>query len=253
MWWIRSATRANGRTAPNTTPIASSIPTRSTHSWRLGRRWRWLYRLGAVSSTSATDGDDTWATNVELSRRLWTWCTEREVRFTYASSASTYGDGSNGFDDDSTPTALDRLRPLSLYGWTKHAFDLTVARRLANARERPPQWVGLKFFNVYGPNEYHKGKMISVVKIKYDEIMAGGPARLFRSAVPGLADGAQARDFIWVGDVVDTMLWLFDNPNVNGLSIWAPAERGPTSISRTRCATRRVSRAPWTSSTRPRN
>jgi ADP-L-glycero-D-manno-heptose 6-epimerase len=176
-----------------------------------------VFHLGAVSSTSAINGDDTWATNVELSRRLWTWCAGNETRFIYASSASTYGDGANGFDDDPAPAALELLRPLSLYGWTKHAFDLTVARRLAVARERPPQWVGLKFFNVYGPNEYHKGGMISVVKIKYDEIAAGGPARLFRSEVPGLADGEQARDFIWVGDVVDVMLWLLDNPEVNGL------------------------------------
>ena len=176
-----------------------------------------VFHLGAVSSTSATDGDHTWATNVELSRRLWMWCAEREVRFIYASSASTYGDGANGFDDDGNLAALERLRPLSLYSWTKHAFDLSVARRLAVARERPPQWVGLKFFNVYGPNEYHKGSMISVVKVKYDEIAAGGPARLCRSEVPGLPDGQQARDFIWVGDVVDVMQWLFDNPGVNGL------------------------------------
>jgi len=176
-----------------------------------------VFHLGAVSSTSATDGDLTWATNVELSRRLWMWCAERGVRFAYASSAATYGDGSNGFDDDGNPAVLERLRPLNLYGWTKYAFDLSVARRLAVARERPPQWVGLKFFNVYGPNEYHKGDMISVVKVKYDELAAGGPARLFRSEIAGLPDGAQARDFIWVGDVVDVMLWLFDNPDVNGL------------------------------------
>jgi ADP-L-glycero-D-manno-heptose 6-epimerase len=176
-----------------------------------------VFHLGAVSSTSATDGDRTWAANVELSRKIWTWCTEREVRLIYASSASTYGDGSNGFDDDGSPQGLERLRPLSLYAWTKHAFDLSVARRLAVARERPPQWAGLKFFNVYGPNEYHKDWMISVVKVKYDEIAAGGPARLFRSEVPGLPDGAQARDFIWVGDVVDVLLWLFDNQGVNGL------------------------------------
>jgi ADP-L-glycero-D-manno-heptose 6-epimerase len=173
--------------------------------------------LGAVSSTTATDGDRTWATNVELSRRLWIWCADRGVRFVYASSAATYGNGLHGFDDENAAHALERLRPLNLYGWTKHAFDLTVARRLAIARERPPQWAGLKFFNVYGPNEYHKGSMISVVKVKYDEIAAGGPARLFRSDVPGLADGDQARDFIWVGDVVDVLLWLLDNPGVQGL------------------------------------
>jgi ADP-L-glycero-D-manno-heptose 6-epimerase len=176
-----------------------------------------VFHLGAVSSTSATDGDHTWATNVELSHRLWTWCADREVRFVYASSAATYGDGGAGFDDDNSPKTLELLRPLNLYGWTKHAFDLAVARRLAVVRERPPQWAGLKFFNVYGPNEYHKGNMISVVKIKYDEIAAGGPARLFRSTVPNLPDGAQERDFIWVGDVVDVLLWLLDNPEVNGL------------------------------------
>jgi ADP-L-glycero-D-manno-heptose 6-epimerase len=176
-----------------------------------------VFHLGAVSSTSTVDGDRTWAANVELSRRLWTWCADRGVRFLYASSAATYGDGSRGFDDDGSPVALERLRPLNLYGWTKHAFDLSVARRLAVGRVRPPQWVGLKFFNVYGPNEYHKGTMISVVKIKYDEITAGGPARLFRSEIADLPDGEQARDFIWVGDVVNVLLWLFDNPGVNGL------------------------------------
>ncbi len=176
-----------------------------------------VFHLGAISSTTSLDGDLTWDTNVELSRRLWTWCGERGVRFVYASSASTYGNGANGFDDDGGAAALEKLRPLNLYGWTKHAFDLMVARRLAAARERPPQWAGLKFFNVYGPNEYHKGHMISVVKVKYDEIAAGGPARLFRSETPGVADGAQARDFIWVGDVVDVLLFLFDTPGVNGL------------------------------------
>jgi ADP-L-glycero-D-manno-heptose 6-epimerase len=176
-----------------------------------------VFHLGAVSDTIARDGDHTWGTNVELSRRLWEWCAERGVRFVYASSAATYGDGRAGFDDEFALPALQQLRPLNLYGWTKHAFDLTVARDLLNRRDRPPQWAGLKFFNVYGPNEYHKARMISVVKIKYDEVAAGGPARLFRSDRPGLADGDQRRDFIWVGDVVDVMLWLLDTPSVCGL------------------------------------
>jgi ADP-L-glycero-D-manno-heptose 6-epimerase len=176
-----------------------------------------VFHLGAVSETTAIDGDHTWATNVELSRRLWDWCADRGVRFVYASSAATYGDGAQGFDDDPALAALERLRPLNLYGWTKHAFDLLVTRDLAKRRERPPQWVGLKFFNVYGPNEYHKGKMISVVKVKHDEVASGAPARLFRSDIPGLPDGAQARDFIWVGDVVDVLLWSMDTPAVNGL------------------------------------
>ncbi len=170
-----------------------------------------VFHLGAISETTATDGDLAWETNVALSWRLWQWCAANSARFVYASSASTYGDGSAGFDDD--PALLRSLRPLNLYGWTKHAFDL----RVLAAEAAPPQWAGLKFFNVYGPNEYHKGKMISVVKNKHDEVAAGQPARLFRSDQAGLADGAQRRDFIWGGDVVDVMLWLLDRPAVSGL------------------------------------
>ena len=176
-----------------------------------------VYHMGAISDTTVRDGDAAWATNVELSRHIWHWCANHGVRLIYASSAATYGDGSSGFVDDVAPAALKRLRPLNLYGWTKHAFDLWAARAIASRQTHPPQWVGLKFFNVYGPNEYHKRGMISVVKVKYDEIAEGGAARLFRSTEPGLADGAQRRDFIWVGDVVDVALWLLDSPGVCGL------------------------------------
>jgi ADP-L-glycero-D-manno-heptose 6-epimerase len=174
-----------------------------------------VFHLGAISSTTATDGDLVWATNVELSLRLWQWCAARGTRLVYASSAATYGDGAAGFDDDIA--ALSGLRPRNLYGWSKHAFDLHVARMLATGEPRPPQWVGLKFFNVYGPNEYHKAGMISVVKVKYDDIVAGHKPLLFRSDRPGMADGEQSRDFIWVGDVVDVMLWLLDTSGVSGL------------------------------------
>ena len=174
-----------------------------------------VIHLGAISETTATDGDLTWATNVELPLRLWRWCADHSVRLIYASSAATYGNGFAGFEDGLD--GLDRLRPMNLYGWTKHAFDLRVGRMLERGEPRPPQWVGLKFFNVFGPNKYHKGPMISVVKVKFDEIMAGGPARLFRSDVAGLPDGAQRRDFIWVGDVADAILWLLDKPHVSGL------------------------------------
>jgi len=165
-----------------------------------------VYHLGAISATTAVDGDETWQTNVELSLKLWNWCAARGAKFVYASSGATYGNGTEGFDDD--PGRLDRLRPLNLYGWTKHAFDLAVMRKVVRGERRPPQWAGLKFFNVYGPNEYHKASMISVVKVKYDEVAKGGPARLFRSDVPCLPDGDQRRDFIHVDDVVDVMLWL---------------------------------------------
>ena len=174
-----------------------------------------VFHLGAISSTTAADGDLVWASNVELSLRLWRWCAERGVRFVYASSAATYGDGSQGFADGLE--GLGRLAPLNLYGWSKHAFDLQVARMVAAGGRLPPQWAGLKFFNVYGPNEYHKGHMVSVVKVKHDEILAGKAPRLFRSDRTDVADGAQLRDFIWVGDVVDVLLWLLDTPGVSGL------------------------------------
>jgi ADP-L-glycero-D-manno-heptose 6-epimerase len=174
-----------------------------------------VYHLGAISETTAIDGDLVWKTNVELSWRLWQWCAGRRVRFVYASSASTYGDGTQGFVDD--PAGLKALKPLNLYGWSKHVFDLRVQAALQRGQQAPPQWAGLKFFNVYGPNEYHKGSMVSVVKVKFDDVAAGGAPRLFQSDQAGLEDGAQARDFIWVGDVVDVMLWLLDTPGVSGL------------------------------------
>jgi ADP-L-glycero-D-manno-heptose 6-epimerase len=193
-----------------------------------------VFHLGAISETTATDGDLVWATNVELSLRLWKWCAHHGVRMVYASSAATYGDGAEGFDDDIV--ALDRLRPLNLYGWTKHAFDRAVARMIRDGGPRPPQWAGLKFFNVYGPNEYHKGSMVSVVKVKRDEIAAGHAPRLFRSDRPGLADGEQRRDFIWVGDIVDVLTFLLDSPGVNGLfNLGTGAARSYADLARAVC------------------
>jgi ADP-L-glycero-D-manno-heptose 6-epimerase len=178
---------------------------------------RAVVHMGAISSTTERDGDLTAATNITLSLALWDWCAAHAVPLIYASSAATYGDGTAGFDDDASLPALARLRPLNLYGWSKHAFDRRVADLIARGRRRPPHWAGLKFFNVYGPNEYHKGQMISVVKRKADEIAAGKPATLFRSHRADIPDGHQARDFIWVGDCVDVVLWLLDHPEVSGL------------------------------------
>ena len=174
-----------------------------------------VIHLGAISDTTATNGDLVWATNVELSWRLWQWCASCRTPFIYASSASTYGNGDQGFDDD--PARLQALRPLNLYGWTKHAFDLRVQAALAANEPAPPQWAGLKFFNVYGPNEYHKGNMVSVVKNKYDDLAGDRAPRLFRSDDPAIPDGAQARDFIHVNDVAAVIQWLLDTPSVSGL------------------------------------
>lgn len=174
-----------------------------------------IFHLGAISETTATDGDLVWATNVELPLKLWHWAAANGARMVYASSAATYGNGAAGFEDGMEH--LERLHPLNLYGWSKLAFDRAVARLLAAGGPRPAQWAGLKFFNVYGPNEYHKGPMVSVIKVKHDEIVAGKAPRLFRSDRPDVADGEQKRDFIWVGDVVDVMLWLLETPAACGL------------------------------------
>ncbi len=174
-----------------------------------------VFHLGAISDTSATDGDEVWRTNVELPRMLWRWCAQHRAPMVYASSASTYGNGDAGFEDDLD--ALPSLRPTTLYGWSKHAFDLRVAKVVRAGGPRPPQWAGLKFFNVYGPNEYHKGSMVSVVKVKHDDVLAGHAPKLFRSIRRGMPDGQQMRDFVWVGDVVDIMLWLLARPEVSGL------------------------------------
>jgi ADP-L-glycero-D-manno-heptose 6-epimerase len=177
-----------------------------------------IVHMGAISATTARDADLVFDVNVNLSTRLWRWCAERGVRFIYASSAATYGDGGEGFDDDPSPEALARLRPLNAYGWSKHFFDRRVMSLVAEEGERvPPQWVGLKFFNVFGPNEYHKGPMQSVVAQKFPLVAGGHPITLFKSYHPKYDDGGQMRDFIYVEDCVDVILWLLENPAVTGL------------------------------------
>ncbi|MBI3451948.1 MAG: ADP-glyceromanno-heptose 6-epimerase [Rhodospirillales bacterium] len=176
-----------------------------------------IVHLGASSSTTETDVDFILDNNFRLSSALWDWCADREKRLIYASSAATYGDGAAGFDDDASPATLARLRPLNPYGWSKHLFDRLVAKRLAGEATRPAQHVGLKFFNVYGPNEYHKGGQRSVVDQIYPVAAAGQAFPLFKSHNPNYPDGGQMRDFIWVGDCVAVMLWLLDNPKINGL------------------------------------
>jgi ADP-L-glycero-D-manno-heptose 6-epimerase len=176
-----------------------------------------VFHMGAVTSTTETDADLIIQTNLALSLRLWEWCARHDARFIYASSAATYGDGAQGFDDDGAIEALAKLKPLNPYGWSKHAFDRRVARLVASNAPRPKQWAGLKFFNVYGPNEHHKGAMKSVAAQIFPAVEAGDPAILFRSHNPDYPDGGQKRDFVWVGDCVDVMLWLHDRPAVNGL------------------------------------
>lgn len=176
-----------------------------------------VVHLGAISQTTATDGDQLVVNNFKLSQELWDWCAGERKPFLYASSAATYGDGAAGFDDDMSVAYLARLRPLNAYGWSKLLFDRWVARRLVGEAPQPPQWAGLKFFNVYGPNEYHKEAQASVVRHLFLQIAESGTARLFQSHRPGVPDGGQQRDFVWVGDCVDVLLWLLENPEVTGL------------------------------------
>ncbi|MGY3367606.1 ADP-L-glycero-D-manno-heptose 6-epimerase [Bradyrhizobium sp. GM2.4] len=193
------------------------VPPAELPDWLQGRKLDAVIHLGAISATTATDGDLVFETNFRLSMRLLDWCTANAVPLIYASSAATYGDGEAGFDDDSSVSALKKLRPMNLYGWSKHLFDLAVAERAANGEKLPPQWAGLKFFNVFGPNEYHKGSMMSVLARRFDDVKAGRVVQLFKSHREGIADGDQRRDFIYVDDVVRVIMWLLAMPSVSGL------------------------------------
>jgi ADP-L-glycero-D-manno-heptose 6-epimerase len=197
--------------------LADMVPPAELMHWLKGRRLDAVIHLGAISETTATDGDLVIETNFRLSMRLLDWCTANATPLIYASSAATYGDGAQGFGDDQSLSALKALRPMNLYGWSKHLFDMAVAERAARGDRLPPQWAGLKFFNVFGPNEYHKGSMMSVLARRFDDIRAGRPVQLFKSHREGIADGDQRRDFIYVDDVVRVMMWLLATPSVSGI------------------------------------
>jgi ADP-L-glycero-D-manno-heptose 6-epimerase len=197
--------------------VADILPPGQLPDWLQGRRLDAIIHLGAISETTATDGDLVIETNFRLSIRLLDWCTAHATPFIYASSASTYGDGAQGFRDDQSLAALKALRPMNLYGWSKHLFDMAVAERAAKGEKLPPQWAGLKFFNVFGPNEYHKGTMMSVLARRFDDIKAGRAVALFKSHRDGIADGDQRRDFIYVDDVARVMMWLMATPSVSGI------------------------------------
>ena len=169
-----------------------------------------IVHLGACSSTTETDAEYLMRNNFGYARAVARFALAQGARFVVASSAATYGDGSAGFDDD--PHGLDALKPLNMYGYSKHLFDLW-ARREGLLGEL----ASLKFFNVYGPNEYHKGDMRSVVCKAFKQIRETGRLKLFRSYRPEYPDGGQQRDFLYVKDAVAVMLWLLDHPEVNGI------------------------------------
>jgi ADP-L-glycero-D-manno-heptose 6-epimerase len=176
-----------------------------------------VIHMGAISSTTERNVDNFVAINIRLTLDLWQWCAQTAKRLIYASSAATYGDGKAGFRDDQSPAALAALRPLNPYGWSKHVVDRRVIDDMVRRRPAPPQWAGLKFFNVYGPHESHKGAMQSLVSKYAPIVKEGRTVRLFRSHDPHYRDGEQLRDFVYVKDCVAVVNWLLRNPTVSGL------------------------------------
>ena len=199
-------------------PIADFVAPDAMFDWldRRADELEAVVHMGAVSSTTEPDADKIVHTNFALSRDLWRWCAARDCRLIYASSAATFGDGEMGFSDADDMASLQALRPLNAYGWSKALFDI-YARREADRGHAPPQWVGLKFFNVYGPNEYHKGPMKSVIAQVWPRVAAGEGLKLFKSHRPDYADGGQLRDFVQVRDAAEVAVWLLENPQVQGV------------------------------------
>lgn len=169
-----------------------------------------VIHMGACSSTTEHNFDYLWMNNVEYSKTLWKFCVQNNIPLIYASSAATYGDGSKGFNDQKK---IDELQPLNGYGYSKQIFDQWTKRQ----EKKPLQYVGLKFFNVYGPNEYFKGSMASMVYNGYRQIITNGKIKLFKSENSHYADGSQERDFIYVKDVCKVILFFLEHPECNGI------------------------------------
>jgi ADP-L-glycero-D-manno-heptose 6-epimerase len=181
-----------------------------THDFLQKAEVKTIFHMGAISTTTEKNFDNLLRNNYELSKLLCNQSLQHDIRFVYASSAATYGLGENGYEDDENK--IDTLRPLNGYGYSKQLFD-----QWAHRHKIMDKIVGLKYFNVFGPNEYHKGDMRSVIHKSYEQIKSTGKARLFKSTVDGLADGEQKRDFIYINDAVDMTLNFMENKIVNGL------------------------------------
>jgi len=170
-----------------------------------------VVHMGACSATTEKNGDFLLKNNYEYTKKLWNYCTKNNINYVYASSAATYGDGKNGYDDDIYK--IENLRPLNKYGYSKHIFDLWALKQ----KDTPKQWVGLKFFNVYGPNEYHKGRMASVVYHSYNQAERDKEVKLFKSYKEEYKDGYQLRDFVYIKDVVKIIHFFIESEGKNGI------------------------------------
>ena len=174
-----------------------------------------VIHFGARTDTTEMDYAVHEKLNLLPSKVLWAYCTAKQIPLIYASSAATYGSGEQGYDDDHDK--VHELQPLNPYGVSKNEFDKFVLDEIKEGRAMPPHWYGLKFFNVYGPNEYHKGRMASVIFHAYHQIMEKGFLKLFRSHRPDFADGGQMRDFIYVKDILEVTYWLMEHLPESGL------------------------------------
>ena len=174
-----------------------------------------VIHMGAISDTTENNFNQLLSSNIRYSQMLWSWCTENNVPFIYASSAATYGLGEHGYNDSEED--INNLSPLNAYGYSKHFFDQWVLQQIQVQPTTPPQWCGLKFFNVYGPNEYHKGRMASVVYQAFKQYKKEQEIRLFKSDHPDFDDGMQLRDFVYVKDAVECVVYLLNNQNISGL------------------------------------
>ena len=172
---------------------------------------KYVFHLGARTDTTEMDYAVHKKWNLDYSKRIWELCTEKKIPLVYASSAATYGNGELGYTDDHA--IVTKLHPLNPYGVSKNEFDIWALEQ----KSAPPFWAGLKFFNVFGPNEYHKGRMASVIFHAYNQIKDKGEVKLFRSHNPNYKDGEQIRDFIYVKDVVQICVWLMQRQPANGL------------------------------------
>jgi ADP-L-glycero-D-manno-heptose 6-epimerase len=172
---------------------------------------RGFYHIGARTDTTEFDYSVHERLNVVYSQKVWEYCAKQGIPLVYASSAATYGAGEKGYDD--RHDVIEELKPLNAYGISKNEFDKWAVRQ----REQPPFWAGLKFFNVYGPNEYHKGRMASVIFHSHNQIRKDGVVKLFRSHRPDFKDGQQLRDFVYVKDVIKVCVWLMQNQPASGL------------------------------------
>lgn len=171
----------------------------------------YVFHLGARTDTTEMDYAVHKKWNLDYSKDLWDICTEQKIPLVYASSAATYGNGELGYKDDHNLSG--DLHPLNPYGVSKNEFDIWAIQQ----KKTPPCWYGVKFFNVYGPNEYHKDRMASVVLHAYKQILAKGSVKLFRSHHPDFRDGEQLRDFIYVKDIISIICWLMEEQPESGL------------------------------------